>query len=39
MVIPDGAKIVTYFYSVEEREQAKQDCTALGGNWQNNQNN
>ncbi len=39
MVIPDGAKIVTYFYSVEEKDQAKQDCTALGGNWQNNQNN
>jgi hypothetical protein len=37
MVIPDGAKMLTYFYSVDEQEQARQDCTALGGNWRRNQ--
>lgn len=37
MVIPDGAKMITYFYSVEE--QARKNCTALGGNWQENSNN
>lgn len=39
MVIPDGAKMITYFYSVEEQEQARKNCTALGGNWQENSNN
>lgn len=39
MAVPDGAKMISYFYSVEEQEQAKQNCTALGGTWQKNQNN
>lgn len=39
MVIPDDAKMVTYFYSVDEKEQAKKDCTATGGNWQDHQDN
>nr|WP_298147133.1 hypothetical protein [uncultured Pseudomonas sp.] len=34
LVIPDGATMVTYFYGSEEKQQAKQNCTALGGNWQ-----
>ncbi len=39
MAIPDGAKMVTYFYNVEEQEQASKNCTALGGNWQEKPNN
>jgi hypothetical protein len=35
MAIPDDAKIVSYFYRVDEKEQARKDCTAAGGNWQN----
>ena len=39
MAIPDGAKMTTYFYNVEEQQQARKNCTALGGNWQENPNN
>lgn len=35
MAVPDDAKIVSYFYRVAEKEQARKDCTAAGGNWQN----
>jgi hypothetical protein len=35
MAIPDDAKIVSYFYQVDEKEQARKDCTTAGGNWQN----
>lgn len=34
MAIPNDAKIVSYFYQVDEKEQARKDCTAAGGNWQ-----
>lgn len=37
MAVPDDAKIVSYFYQVDEKEQARKDCTAAGGSWQNHQ--
>lgn len=32
--IPDKAKLVTYYYHVEDQGQAKIDCEKTGGQWQ-----
>lgn len=34
MAIPDDAKIVTYVYRIEDKEQARKDCEVAGGEWQ-----
>jgi hypothetical protein len=39
MAVPDGARMITHFYNVEEQEQARKNCTTLGGNWQEKPNN
>lgn len=32
--IPDDARVITYFYRLENRHQAKADCENGGGKWQ-----
>jgi len=32
--IPDKAKVVTYYYSLEHTDQAKRDCEVGGGTWE-----
>jgi len=32
--LPDGARIVTLYYQVTDREQAKLDCEKTGGRWE-----
>lgn len=32
--LPDGARIVTLYYRITDREQARVDCETLGGSWE-----
>src|SRR5690606_18173327 len=32
--VPDAAQVVTYFYGLEDRTQARSDCERGGGKWQ-----
>ena len=32
--LPDGARIVTFYYRITDREQARVDCETLGGDWE-----
>ena len=32
--VPDEAQVVTYFYGLEDRTQARNDCERGGGTWQ-----
>jgi hypothetical protein len=32
--VPDNAKVVTYYYGLEDRSQARKDCERGGGAWQ-----
>lgn len=32
--VPDDAKVVTYYYGLEDRSQARNDCERGGGAWQ-----
>lgn len=31
--VPDDAKVVTYYYGLEDRTQARKDCEVSGGEW------
>lgn len=35
--IPADARVITYYYSLENRSQARDDCERGGGKWQDHQ--
>jgi len=34
LAVPDGARVVTYYYATAHLQQARKDCESAGGRWQ-----